>query len=227
MTGRGTSRAGHDRWLVSYADLVTLLFAFFTTMYAASVVDATDARRPSGAEENEEMRAADGNLGIEGVVAVDGLTAVGARLESRLRDDVLRIGADIVREDRGVVVSLPEQATFAVGRAEVTRDAGRLIASVADELGSGGYDLRIEGHTDDTPVRAGRYRSNWELSTARAGAVVAYLIEELAFPPERLSAAGYGEFHPRVPNDSPDNRARNRRIDIVVLAPPAGQAVAR
>ena len=79
--------------------------------------------------------------------------------------------------------------------------------------------IRIEGHTDNVPIRTARYSSNWELSTARASAVVAYLVESSGFDPARLSAAGYGEFHPRVANDTPENRARNRRIDIVILGP--------
>jgi chemotaxis protein MotB len=90
---------------------------------------------------------------------------------------------------------------------------GRVAATVKDAPNP----IRIEGHTDDVPIRTARYGSNWELSTARASAVVAYLIQEVGIEPRRLSAAGYGEFHPRVANDTQENRARNRRIDIVVL----------
>jgi chemotaxis protein MotB len=77
--------------------------------------------------------------------------------------------------------------------------------------------MRIEGHTDNVPIRTAKFRSNWELSTARASTVIAFLIETLAYDPTQLSAAGYGEFHPRAPNDSAENRARNRRVDIVIL----------
>ena len=77
--------------------------------------------------------------------------------------------------------------------------------------------IRIEGHTDDVPIRTAKFASNWELSTARASAVVAYLAGSGGLAPERLSAAGYGEYHPRVPNDNAENRAKNRRIDIVIL----------
>ena len=79
--------------------------------------------------------------------------------------------------------------------------------------------LRVEGHTDDVPIQTGRYASNWELSTARATTVVTYLLQDAGLAPERLSAAGYGEFHPRAPNTSPENRARNRRVDVVILRP--------
>ena len=240
----GPPRSSHDRWLVSYADLVTLLFAFFTTLYAASAVDATGApgasgsakpsNTPSSSESSADATATDATptdiptdaeatqrtlppTDAKTDEIVDEADALRARLSARLEDDVRLQRADIVRDGRGVVVSLPERATFAVGSAVVTPDARPLIAKVVAELNEGRYALRIEGHTDDVPIRTVKFPSNWELSTARAGAVVAYLIGELRFPADRLSAAGYGEFHPRVANDSPANRARNRRIDIVVM----------
>lgn len=218
MKARATSsRSGHDRWLVSYADLVTLLFAFFTTLYAAN---------PSSLQAAADSAARDAAAGAVGQpagaaadtgVAASGTDALVARLTMRLEDDVRLQRADIRRDGRGIVVSLPEQATFAVGSAEVTAEARPLIARIVGELTPGEYALRIEGHTDDVPIRTSRYPSNWELSTARAGAVVAYLINDLHYPADRLSAAGYGEFHPLVPNDTVVNRSRNRRIDIVVI----------
>jgi chemotaxis protein MotB len=125
------------------------------------------------------------------------------------------------------VISLPEEATFKVGSADVTTDARGLVTRVVDSLKNQPNALRIEGHTDDVPIRTAKYDSNWELSTARAGRVVAWMVQDLGFDPARLSAAGYGEFHPRSPNDTPANRARNRRVDIVILdaaAPAAGHA---
>lgn len=215
------ARAGHDRWLVSYADLVTLLFALFTTLYAAQAVNATS---PAGSADGAASAGAEASPATASAVStkpaprserdVDNLRD---RLALQLEDDVRLERLDIVRDGRGVVVSLPERATFRPGSAEVTADARPLIARVVAELRDGPYALRIEGHTDDVPIQTARYRSNWELSTARAGAVVAYLINDLKVPPARLSAAGYAEFHPRVRNDSAANRASNRRIDIVVI----------
>ena len=124
---------------------------------------------------------------------------------------------EITTDGRGLVISLPEQATFPVGTADVTPGARALIMRVASTLAPLPNLLRIEGHTDDVPIKTPRYASNWELSTARASAVVALLIESARVDPSRLSASGYGEFHPRVANTSPENRARNRRIDLVVL----------
>jgi chemotaxis protein MotB len=215
-----SDRAGQDRWLVSYADLVTLLFAFFTTLYAAQAVDATSAGTPTSGS-GPETAAPDGasreseSAHAESDEAdVDSLRA---RLTRRLEDDMRLQRADIVRDGRGLVVSLPERATFPAGSADVTVEARPLIAKVIAELGSARYALRIEGHTDNVPIRTARFPSNWELSTARAGAVVAFLIHDLEVPAGKLSAAGYAEFHPLVDNSSAANRARNRRIDIVVI----------
>jgi chemotaxis protein MotB len=115
---------------------------------------------------------------------------------------------------------LPESATFPMASAEATPAAQGLIDRVAATLGPLDVTVRIEGHTDDTPIRTARYTSNWELSTARASAVVARFIDQ-RMDPRRLSAAGYGEFHPRASNGTAAGRASNRRVDVVVTLPPA------
>ena len=125
----------------------------------------------------------------------------------------------IVDDARGVVISLPESASFATGSATLAAPARAFLRSLAQAVEPRQVLIRVEGHTDDVPVSGGRYGSNWELSTARASAVVAFLIGDTGFAPGRLSAAGYAEFHPRVPNDSADSRARNRRVDVVLIDP--------
>jgi chemotaxis protein MotB len=101
----------------------------------------------------------------------------------------------------------------------LTRDAETFLIRLAEVLVPTSAEMRIEGHTDDVPVAAGRYASNWELSTARASAVVLFLLANTSLAPARLSAAGYGEFHPRTPNETPEQRALNRRVDVVVTDP--------
>ena len=115
-------------------------------------------------------------------------------------------------------------AAFGTGSTDISPEARDLIGRVAAAVAPTLHALRIEGHTDNVPIRTARYASNWELSTARASAVVAHLVNTVEFDPTRLSAAGYGEFHPRVANDTPENRARNRRIDIVILGSGPGAA---
>ncbi len=228
MTRRPQPRAGHERWLVSYADLVTLLLALFTTLYAASTLDARKLNpiavslrdafdaRPVATVASESGRPAI-VAPVELVARIAAFEDLKVRLARELADAVRAQRLEIATDGRGLVISLPEQATFPVGTADITPGARALIMRVASTLAPLPNLLRIEGHTDDVPIRTSRYASNWELSTARASAVVALLIESARVDPSRLSASGYGEFHPRVPNTSPGNRARNRRIDLVVL----------
>jgi len=216
-------RAGHDRWLVSYADLVTLLLAFFTTLYAASNLDASKMAPLSSSLQDAfaiESPAApsDGHpTPVEVVKRSHSLDALKLTLEKQLAQAVRDHDADVSVDPRGLVVSMPDDAAFPVGSTDVSPAALGMIGTIADTVRSVPNGVRIEGHTDDVPISTSRYSSNWELSTARASAVVAYLVQHVGVDPARLSAAGYGEFHPRVANDSPMNRARNRRIDIVIL----------
>jgi chemotaxis protein MotB len=215
---------GQDRWLLSYADFVTLLFALFVTMYAVSTVDA-DKLAPAASS----MRSAfEGETAQTPTAPATDLGVIVAQQPPRLdqvRNELARVLADalaagrleLIEDSRGLVVSLPERATFAPASTEMTTTALELVRRVAMAVKPFERPLRIEGHTDDVPISTREFRSNWELSTARAATVIRFLIERVEFDPRRLSAAGYGEFHPRVANDSPENRARNRRVDIVIL----------
>jgi chemotaxis protein MotB len=226
---------------VSYADFVTLLFAFFTTMYAISTVDA---RKLTQVMDSMQAAFAKGDLpqrpdrvgigtspgpsrprmvpkalqpGYDTVPAVP-VTDLKSRLLVRLKQPIEEGVVDVEVDPRGLVLSIREAGSFGTGSADLSEVARRLLADVAESLGEIGNFVRIEGHTDDVPIHTSRFASNWELSTARATAVVEFLLGT-GIPPQRLSAAGYAEFHPRVPNDSDGNRARNRRIDMVVLNP--------
>jgi chemotaxis protein MotB len=231
-----------DRWLVSYADFITLLFAFFTTMYAISTVDqgklagvaeglhdalnrhdgggvAKAGVGPGGGLLPEAGRSVVGNSAARGAEALD----VRRTVLDALRGD-LDAGRLEVRDDpRGLVLSIPEASAFATGSADVSPAAESVIARLAGALKRVPTPARIEGHTDDVPIHTARFASNWELSTARATCVVQRLIAQ-GIQPERLSAAGYSEFHPRVANDSPESRARNRRVDVVILTALAAAA---
>lgn len=221
-------RAGHDRWLVSYADLVTLLLAFFTTLYAASSVDTTklvplseSIQHAFDTPAHADVRGNGGDIAlvppVEIVPSVDAMEALRRRLDADLADAIAARRVEVMEDIRGLVVSMPEDAAFPVGSVGIAPAAIDVIDRVAAAARELPNHIRIEGHTDDVPIRTPKYGSNWELSTARAAAVVAHVIATAGIEPTRLSAAGYGEFHPRVANDSPDNRARNRRIDIVIL----------
>jgi chemotaxis protein MotB len=217
-----------DRWLISYADFITLLFAFFVTMYAISTVDQKKLAKAVAAFHTAfaDSQVSPGPTplpslprppaGPPGTPAEGTLGDLKARLATRLGPG-LEHRVELNMDQRGLVVSVREAGSFSTGRAELVPEAQELFRQIALNLVDISNHVRVEGHTDDVPIHTVRYASNWELSTARATNVVAFFTEQVALPPDRLSAAGYAEFHPRVPNDSPDHRAENRRVDIVVL----------
>ena len=240
MNRRPAPRVGADRWLVSYADFTTLLLVFFMALYTVSDVNeaklataATSLRAafnsqdpgtwgpPSGGPNVTEP--ASPKVGTLPPPRTEAMAQVRERIEQELAGAITAGQLEIGADDRGLVLSLPESATFPVASADVTSTAQAVIDRVATTLEPLDVAVRIEGHTDDTPIRTARYSSNWELSTARASAVVARFIEQRV-DPRRLSAAGYGEFHPRASNGTADGRASNRRVDVVVVA---GRGVGR
>ncbi len=257
----------HERWLVSYADFITLLFAFFTTMYAISTVDAQKmgkmvmSMRASfdstlfgagsdrltlnpgapGASAGRDMvidtKTASSDSEIDSAlspaaVLKSNLAAPDAvasservfrtlrrNVETLVGPDALKNRVHIRMEGRGLIISLGEGGFFNSGSDLLKPEGRALLDIIAGTLVSTDNHIRIEGHTDNVPIRNMRFPSNWELSTARATAVIAYMIEKFRFTPDRLSAAGYSEYRPVDTNDTIDGRSRNRRVDIVVLHP--------
>lgn len=210
-----------DRWVVSYADFITLLFAFFTTMYAISHVDLGKLEQFSGS-----MKSAfkGGTIGTVDMTVIEGIKPANyddIRLEGEIRERLTKFdiieSVSVTHNERGVVISFEDSVLFDSGLAQVRSDARPLLAMIAMLIRDRSNLIVIEGHTDNIPIRTGRYPSNWELSTARATAVLVHLINSHGLNPERFSAAGYGEFRPVAANATPAGRAKNRRVDILFL----------
>jgi chemotaxis protein MotB len=211
-----------DRWVVSYADFITLLFAFFTTMYAISHVDAGKLARFSGS-----MKSA---FKVSGTVAVDTSVIEGIKpvnygdiglereIQAEFRKFDIMEGIAVMRDQRGVVISIGDTLLFESGSSELRREARPLLSAVAAFIKKYQRAIVIEGHTDNIPLRGSRYASNMELSTARASRTYVFLLEEEAVRPEGMSAAGYGEYRPIASNATVEGRARNRRVDIIFVA---------
>jgi chemotaxis protein MotB len=134
------------------------------------------------------------------------------------REVALHIGPE------GLVVSLREMGFFDSGSSALKPGSEAALTRIAILLREKGAALRVEGHTDNVPIHTTQFNSNWELSTARATEIIKLLIAKYDFPPDRLSAAGYGEFHPVAANTSPEGRRQNRRLDLVILAAPGQNA---
>ena len=228
---RRQARAGHrvnrERWLLSYADFITLLFAFFTTMYAISTVDQAKLSRVAmglaeALDSPDALPYETHKVPASGGESLLSQEQVAARavLEKDLAEDLRSGRVELLEDERGLVLSIPEASAFATGSADLSPSAQQAVGRLAESLKKVRNPVLIEGHTDDVPIHTARFASNWELSTARATAVVQWLVEQGRIDPARLSAAGYGEFHPRVVNESAQARARNRRVDVVIQKGP-------
>ena len=231
----GAAAPGHARWLVAYADFITRLFAVFATMYALSAVDANKyaamaaslqqafrTAKPDAAGSGEALlvRPADAKVGFMPPAGSEvSLDDVRTRLQGRLAPVIESNLVSLETDQRGLVVTLREAGAFPLSSADLSEVAQIILREIGTALAEVGNHVRIEGHTDDIPIRTARFASNWELSTARATTVVRFLLDHTGLRPDRLSAAGYAEYFPRVPNTDPAARARNRRVDLVILSP--------
>ncbi|MBN1822758.1 MAG: flagellar motor protein MotB [Endomicrobiales bacterium] len=179
------SKFGHPAppWLVNYADLMTELVCFFIILYALSA--ALNKNMQNAKEELEKM----------------------------MEEEQLQGEVKMTKE--GLHLTLEEQegaAYFESGKSEITPQGQDILGKVAPVLSTLPNEVVIEGHTDNVPIHTSVFDSNWELSTARATNVVKYLVNNESLPPERLAAIGYGEYKPIAENDTPENRAKNRRV---------------
>lgn len=243
----------HERWLISYADFITLLFAFFTTMYAVSNVDAQKLGRmvlsmqaafdatvfPTASQRlgiaPASMTGGDQSVLIDSVKAgvseavlkrekqsarkrsQQSLVDVKSRLEEVIHRNQLEGKVRLILDRRGLIIRLAEVGFYNSGSAVLKPESIAILDQLASQLANMRQSIRVEGHTDNVPINTSRYPTNWELSTARATNIVIYLQEHYAFDPQRLAASGYGEFRPLVPNNTAENRAMNRRVDIILL----------
>jgi chemotaxis protein MotB len=239
---RAFGQVSHERWLVSYADFVTLLFAFFVVLYASAQVDKRKAMllsdairsgfRQLGMFESDSRQPGQGDPSIALPVSAkaaeelsppakrDDIDAVRRELELALAAEIKRNEVALHMEPDGLVVSLREMGFFDSGSASMKPGGEAAFGRVAEILKAHSFAVRIEGHTDNVPIHTAQYASNWELSTARATSLVKALIEQYGIPSERLAAAGYAEFHPAASNETVKGRQLNRRVDVVILTAP-------
>jgi chemotaxis protein MotB len=183
------SQIGHPAppWLINYADLMTELVCFFIILYALS---AALSKNISNAKE---------------------------QLEEMMKKEEIKAEVKVTKE--GLQLTLQEQdqkAMFSSGSADITENGKETLNRIVPVITAIPNDVLVEGHTDDTPIHTALYDSNWELSTARATNVVKYLVREKGLSPKKMSAIGYGEFKPLVPNDTPEDRNKNRRVVIFI-----------
>ena len=253
---RGRPHINHERWLVSYADFVTLLFAFFVVLYSTSQVDKrkvgqlalaiqvafqklgvfpasttqvpVDVKEPMPfstvqAIENAQRTAALGRIApqtsgsLAGTEENGDLTVLRQELEHALAPEIARSEVALHTVPDGLVISLREIGFFDTGSASIKAGSRTAFDQIASLLAKRQYRIRIEGHSDDVPIHNSQFSDNWALSTARATELVRLLMVKYQFAPQKLSAAGYAQYHPVADNATVEGRAQNRRVDVVIL----------
>ena len=234
-----------ERWLVSYADFITLLFAFFVTMYASSRVD----EQKMGSAVESLQRALGSVIAVPvpsrqaGVfhdfsnpvqVTIVPISAPHGQEVEKLAQELKKkiegpqgkggkkAGAQAYQvsfllQERGLVIRVSDQFFFHTGEAAIRPEVQPFLKVLGQTLQGVDNPIRIEGHTDNVPINTAQFPSNWELSTARATTIIRYFLTNFQFDPQKLSAAGYGEYRPVAANDTPEGRDQNRRVDVVIL----------
>ncbi len=234
--GKGHAEEHPDeRWVISYADLVTLLLGFFILLWATADANQAKLQRLSrGLSQAFNVPLKDGAVGGSLLDGGSGIVATGTHvnvdadlraIQQMVKEKTEAAGLSgkilVSRDQDRIVIRMADNLLFPSASADMRDNAKPLLSIVADALKETPNEVRVEGHTDNIPLATERYPSNWELSSARATAVLRYLVDNLGVAPARMFSAGYGEFRPIATNLTPEGRALNRRADIVILYPQA------
>jgi chemotaxis protein MotB len=216
---------GSPAWMTTYGDMVTLVLTFFVLMFAFSTVDSQKYQQIV----NSLRGAMGGNIGVlqQGTTLdmVGEMTTTGnpsydrvlKQLQKILEQEVNKDKVELSQNGRNIIVSFKEKLFFKIGSADIRAEALPILNEVGKVIREQKLTMRVEGHSCDIPIRTVKFPSNWELSAIRAVNVSKYLIEKVQVAPQKVSVAGYGQYRPMVPNTSEANRARNRRVDIVLV----------
>jgi len=227
-----------ERWLLTYSDLMNLLLILFIILYTMSKVDVAKYQQVA-----QSLRAALGDRVTNSIIGEGGagssmvpldsnapspvipanmeeqqMEAVKDKVSELIKKENLNGEVEVTLEERGIVISIRAQVAFKPGSADIEPEAKKTILDIGKILQSvPGNQIRVEGHTDTDPINTPRFPSNWELSGARAVNVLRLLVDGGGISPKIISAVGYGEYRPKVPNTTPANKAINRRVNIVIV----------
>jgi len=223
-----------DRWLVSYADFITLLFAFFVVMYSISTVNQgkyrvlsdsvmtafsaqSNSPFPAGAQLGISVQRAPIAVGLVGQTGFVSMQETAAKLDKRLQKWVKKGMIAVSGNEKWLEIEIKSNLLFNSGNAVLSPAAVDILAELTEVVKTTKNPLYVSGYTDDVPINNQRYPTNWELSSARAASVVRLLAQN-DINPARMGAIGYGEYRPIVENNSAFNRQRNRRVVIRIMA---------
>lgn len=221
------AHANMERWLLTYADLITLLLVFFVVMYSISKADERKFAKLSTilqkafsgiVLEGSDRTALHGDDGaMTGDSVLDDFLGLRTEMEKLAADMGVLNQIGVSAQKEGIAISLSGNLLFDSGRAEIRGESTVVLDKIADRLRSIPNDIRVEGHTDNIQIDSDVYPTNWELSAARATSVTRYLAEAARLPPKRLSAQAFSEYRPVADNNSREKRAMNRRVDLLIV----------
>lgn len=212
-----------NSWLMSFGDLMSLLLVLF--VFLVAFANFEPGRHASGTEPR-----ATGDAGRESAAQRPAEPTPEPKAPPRTLDDspppeldpaLKALGKDVeIKVQQGQInLQIPDSILFAAGTATLSEAGQPLLDRIAAAFQGNSHDISIEGHTDSMPIQSARFPSNWELSSARAAMVLRYFIAR-GIDPRRMRAIGYADTRPLVPNDSPDSRARNRRVELILHVKP-------
>ncbi|MGE5680011.1 MAG: flagellar motor protein MotB [Bacillota bacterium] len=213
-----------DRYLITYADLITLLLGLFIILYAISNVDQAKYQKVVsavgnvlGMKENGQAiaRISSGQFDIKN--KIEPVSSLKDQLQRVVTDNSLGNSIQLEENERGITIHILDDILFASANAEINEGSKTILNRLAAVIKTLPNDIRIEGHTDNVPINSTVYTSNWHLSVARALNTAYYLINNDGLLPEKVSIVGYSEYRPVASNDTPEGRRSNRRVDIVIL----------
>jgi chemotaxis protein MotB len=217
--------AGMMRWLLTYADMITLLLALFIILFSISTINKVKLQRlvrDLGGGFNSQDAINNPPNGQTTSATKDELQAMQQQLQSYIQSQSLQksVQTKITRDGKKrelVITLLSDKQLFESGKADIKPSTKKILDQVYRQLKGRQNEVRIEGNTDNVPISNQSFPSNWELSAARATGVARYFVENDGLPARRISALGYGEYRPKFPNDTDAHRASNRRVDVVIL----------
>lgn len=227
------SSPGAPLWLVTYGDMVTLVLTFFVLLFSFSSIDVMKFEMmilsfqgalgfmPGGKAVQQDPAVFGGSVATQAAESTrvnPNIQEVAKNLRSYLQSEGLDKQVVVRIDQRGVTVSLSDQFLFSSGSADLKPEGMRVLFKIAEFIRDAVPAVAVEGHTDSTPLRGGKYNDNWGLSSARAASVASYLQYRAKFDPRKIQAVGYGPNQPLVPNDTPEHKALNRRVDLVFLS---------
>jgi chemotaxis protein MotB len=232
-----SSGGGSPGWMTTFSDLMSLLLTFFILLYSMSTVDAQKFRNITYSLQ-QALTGMGGTSILEGeisneMIPIDESREIGneiagelisneilimyEKVSNYLQENNLEANVAVKMNTQGVFVNINEAILFDLGSAKLKDSGIELLKRLEGLVNDFDNDIVIEGHTDNIPINGNIYPTNWELSTARAVSVVRYLSEVERIDPSRLSARGYGEYSPIAPNDTQENRALNRRVNMFIV----------